>query len=418
VDLTSFDQIGPVRLPSRFSRELSALAWDAPRRKQYLVALLSLPPVLFGASLLIAGVPIGTSAGPPTELHLEPEQFTLPMVALLNEMRKVAPVSLVPPGTTNINAVVGPIATPFLYQTAGNDRERASICLATAAWYEAGNDVAGQRAVIQVVLNRVRHPSFPKSVCGVVFQGSERRTGCQFSFTCDGSMSRRIPGPREWAQARGLADAALNGAVDPVVREATHFHADYVNPWWASKLVPISKVGAHIFYRWSGTRGSLGSGKAITGAESLPAVNPGVASVQPQPALVAAPRIDAGDVALAYPQGLSVEGKVQTPEFSSVAKQVEAAPKRPAGPTMMQVDASGPSGRWAISAMDRCNGSGPCRVVAFAQDDPAKLSPLFVFARDASGMQVALWNCEKAPRSRADQCLPKGAELAALLDSR
>jgi hypothetical protein len=86
------------------------------------------------------------------------------------------------------------------------DRARARTCLAQTAWYEAGQDRAGQQAVVQVVLNRVRHPAYPKTICGVVFQGSERRTGCQFTFTCDGSLAR-VPSAAAWKDALAVADA-------------------------------------------------------------------------------------------------------------------------------------------------------------------------------------------------------------------
>lgn len=418
VDLVSTAPFGPVAQPSRLSRELSALVWGAPRWKPPLAAALILPPVLFGATLLIAAVPRDNPRKATPPLRLETESYTPPMVALLDEMRKSGAGGLLAPSGTSVSAVTGPIATPFLYQMVGDNRDRAAMCLATAAWYEAGNDIAGQRAVIQVVLNRVRHPSFPKSVCGVVFQGSERTTGCQFSFTCDGSMSRRIPGTRDWAQARLLADAALNGAVDPIVREATHFHADYVNPWWASKLEPISKVGAHIFYRWAGRQGKLGSGQALTATEAMPLQKPAGATPATATAVAAQPIISVENVATDYPHALSIVGKTEKTRLAVPSKPIEATAKPPEGPRTMLVDAGGPVGRWAISAMDRCAGTSPCRVVAYAHDDLIKSNPLFVFVRDSSGMQVAQWDCDRAPRPNPGQCLPKGAELAALITGR
>jgi Cell Wall Hydrolase len=128
----------------------------------------------------------------------------------------------------------------------------ALACLTAAIYYEAGYEpLQGQRAVAQVILNRVRHPAFPKSVCGVVNQGSERSTGCQFSFTCDGSLARK-PNPAVWDRARGVAIAALGGSVEPSVGQATHYHANYVVPYWAKTLVKVKTIGAHIFYRWPG----------------------------------------------------------------------------------------------------------------------------------------------------------------------
>jgi hypothetical protein len=137
-------------------------------------------------------------------------------------------------------------AEPFRGQAAGREFD----CLATAVYYEArGEGAAGQRAVAQVVLNRVRHPAFPKSVCGVVFQGAARR-GCQFSFACNGAMKGRKE-PGAWESARAVAAKALAGAVMDDVGNATHFHARRVAPGW-SDLVRVATIGSHVFYRFGG----------------------------------------------------------------------------------------------------------------------------------------------------------------------
>jgi spore germination cell wall hydrolase CwlJ-like protein len=150
----------------------------------------------------------------------------------------------------------------------------ALTCLTQAVYYEAAHEpMTGRRAVAQVVLNRMRHPAYPKSVCGVVYQGSERQTGCQFSFTCDGSLLR-TPGAAAWREAQEVARAALAGYVEPSVGTATHYHADYVLPKWAFNLAKVEQIGAHIFYRFPG---GWGSAKAFTGAysgaEYIPAIN-------------------------------------------------------------------------------------------------------------------------------------------------
>ena len=125
-------------------------------------------------------------------------------------------------------------------------------CLAAAVYYEAGNQPrAGQEAVAQVVLNRTRRAGYPASVCGVVLQGGERRTGCQFTFVCDGSLRRR-PSAAGWLQARSVAQAALDGRIDSPVGGALNYHADYVRPYWSSSLVRVAQIGAHIFYRPAG----------------------------------------------------------------------------------------------------------------------------------------------------------------------
>lgn len=142
-------------------------------------------------------------------------------------------------------------ARPFAI---GKDRQSdprfldALECMTQAIYYEAANEPsAGQRAVAQVVLNRVRHPAFPHSVCGVVYEGSHLSTGCQFTFTCDGSLLRR-PSKSGWARAQAAALAALNGWVEQRVGLATNYHADYVVPYWASSLSKIATIGRHIFY--------------------------------------------------------------------------------------------------------------------------------------------------------------------------
>ncbi|HEX6859944.1 MAG TPA: cell wall hydrolase [Caulobacteraceae bacterium] len=136
------------------------------------------------------------------------------------------------------------------------ERDQAVDCLADAIYYEAGFEpLDGQRAVAQVIVNRVRDRNFPNSVCGVVFQGFQRKTGCQFSFVCDGSMKRRPPRPEQEAFAQLIAAQALSGYVEKEVGTATHYHTDYVSPYWAPSLKKVNKVGTHIFYSWRGAAG-------------------------------------------------------------------------------------------------------------------------------------------------------------------
>lgn len=146
--------------------------------------------------------------------------------------------------------VSGPIApaSRFIFHGTPASRLQATECLATVAIYEAGDDPRAQRAVMQVVLNRVRTPGFPKTVCGVVYQGAGLKTGCQFSFTCDGSVQRRTE-HSGWTAARKAAARALGGSVDAEVGTATHYHTDWVVPYWVGSLDKIAKVQTHIFYR-------------------------------------------------------------------------------------------------------------------------------------------------------------------------
>lgn len=150
---------------------------------------------------------------------------------------------------------LGPAARPFRFSGPAHERISARACLAAAMVYEAGDDAIGQLAVGQVILNRVRHPAFPASVCGVVTQGSDRATGCQFTFTCDGSLARNIALP---ARARALAhaDLMLGGMVFAGVGLATHYHTIGVYPWWSPRLEKIARVGSHVFFRWPDLWGS------------------------------------------------------------------------------------------------------------------------------------------------------------------
>jgi spore germination cell wall hydrolase CwlJ-like protein len=151
----------------------------------------------------------------------------------------------------------GPAAAPFKASST-----RDLDCLTEAVYYEArGEGAAGQKAVAQVILNRVRHPAFPKSVCAVVYQG------CQFSFSCNGAMrGRRDAGA--WNRARGIATDALSGAVMAGVGNATHFHTVNVSPNWGPSLMRVGQVGLHIFYRFSGRNGRPGAFKGVTVASS------------------------------------------------------------------------------------------------------------------------------------------------------
>lgn len=146
-------------------------------------------------------------------------------------------------------------------------------CMATAISYEAGNEpVSGQEAVAQVVLNRLRAPDFPKTVCGVIFQGSTRRTGCQFTFTCDGSLLRPRSA-RSLAAARLIAERVLRGGGGAEIGDAVNYHADYVLPVWARTLDRVAKIGAHIFYRRpDGPGPRLSVGAAYVPVASSPAL--------------------------------------------------------------------------------------------------------------------------------------------------
>ena len=156
-------------------------------------------------------------------------------------------------------SLTGPVAAQPFRLGGALDASRDLECLTQAAYYEArGEGRDGMRAVTQVVLNRVRHPAFPKSVCGVVFQGAGRRSGCQFSFTCDGSM-RGAVNRAAWNRAREVASSALSGSVFAPVGNATFFHTTGVSPGWRNAMVRVNQVGDHLFYRFGGRSGSRGA---------------------------------------------------------------------------------------------------------------------------------------------------------------
>ncbi|MBY0284486.1 MAG: cell wall hydrolase [Sphingomonas sp.] len=162
-------------------------------------------------------------------------------------------------------------ARPFVMTRAsGSDYGRALNCLATAIYYEAASEPdAGQRAVAQVILNRVRHPAFPGTVCGVVYQGSEK-AGCQFSYACDGAMAR-VPSRSGWARALHNAGLMLAGTVEGQVGTATHYHTYAVTPRWNRQMVMTAVIGAHFFHRWQGYWGTPASlSVPYRGGEPLP----------------------------------------------------------------------------------------------------------------------------------------------------
>ena len=162
-------------------------------------------------------------------------------------------------------------AAAFVLKTDPASRDRAIECMTQAVYYEAAGEGAdGERAVAQIILNRMRHPAYPATVCGVVYQGAERTTGCQFTFTCDGSLAR-LPVPSLWKQARQIAEQALGGKVFAPVGHSTHYHADFVLPYWADSLDKSVQVGRHIFYRLKAGLGASGAFRQrYGGVEPLP----------------------------------------------------------------------------------------------------------------------------------------------------
>ncbi len=162
----------------------------------------------------------------------------------------IAPAKLIAAGAPIADLVDFDFSNIEIARLDGEER----TCLAEAIYYEARSESrVGRAAVADVVLNRVASSVYPDTICEVVYQGSERRTGCQFSFTCDGSMKARLNG-RQWRDAELLSGAILAGIRTPVSRSATHYHADYVSPPWAGTLTPTAVIGTHKFYRFPSRR--------------------------------------------------------------------------------------------------------------------------------------------------------------------
>ena len=369
-----------------------------------------LPVVLLIALAALAVPLLLVRYGPavtPTRYH-RPIALPPRHTVAATELPPVEPVTLVdvtPDDARAINAdvpfVTGAVtpARPFAFTGGAEDRARATDCLAAALIYEAGDDAGGERAVAQVVLNRVRHPAYPKTVCGVVFQGSERSTGCQFTFTCDGTLARHMPSPVAWQRARQLATAALGGSVDRRVGWATHYHADYVVPYWQSSLDKIAQVGAHLFYRWTGWWGTPrafvgGGGAGEPGEAKLAALSPVHAG-----AAVAAGTLDPA----ATPADTGASGGVGpvAGDPNSFLVTLPAHLSADAYP-LLAMDACGDRAQCRYSAW--ADGSKTPRALPLAPEQVATMS--FSYLRDrAAGIEKRLWNCQQTRRALPLECM-------------
>lgn len=305
------------------------------------------------------------------------------------------------------------IPLPFLLANANpTDWARAVDCLAAAAYYEAGQGDVDERAVAQVVLNRVRHPAFPHTVCGVIFQQSDQATGCQFTFACDGSMTRRRPSPEAWARARSIAQNALNGRTEPRVGHSTHYHTDWVLPVWSQQMDKIAAVNTHLFFRWRGARGEPATFAArYAGGESRIAKMAMLSPAHGMEPMAAPPVAEA----LSPP--------------ASFARQADA----PAGPErladhvlppdpdifLVTLDPAGGPDSFVEVARKLCGARGYCKLIGWT-DGRRKADRLpmpgsaidaiaFTYTRSApSAPSPARWNCAAFPRSDPAQCLHRG----------
>jgi len=180
----------------------------------------------------------------------------MPLPAKLTQGRQVIPGAIVarsyaaPTGRSPLvpRKFVSGKAFGGLAERAFQKRERR--CMTTALYFEARSEPeSGQIAVGQTVMNRVRSPDYPDTICGVVYQGSHRRTGCQFSFTCDGKADKPS-NKAQWKRSKRLANDVLEGKVWlKSIGTATHYHATYVKPRWRRKMLRLKQIGRHIFYK-------------------------------------------------------------------------------------------------------------------------------------------------------------------------
>ncbi len=230
----------------------------------------------------------------------------------------------IPAGVTLDSGVVP--ARPFSMAGASAiDRDRARQCLTAAIYYEAASEPdAGQQAVAQVILNRARHPAFPGTVCGVVYQGSEH-AGCQFSFACDGAMAR-VPARAAWVRAARAAGMALAGYVYAPVGLATHYHTYAVTPAWNRSLVMTDVVGAHFFHRWKGYWGtSAAFNQRYAGGEPVPGPHREI-----QPLAPPTPEMIAAAGAAAVAAASAGETAAVTPSAPVAVAKASPVPSKPA----------------------------------------------------------------------------------------
>ena len=241
----------------------------------------------------------------------------------------------------------GPAAQGLRSTGSAIDRMRALTCLTQAIYYEAASEPdAGQRAVAQVVLNRVAHPAYPKTVCGVVYQGSEKATGCQFTFTCDGALAR-APNRLFWLRAESVARGALAGFVYAPVGLATHYHTIAVNPYWAPSLAYVGTIGAHRFYRFGGPAGAAATFQPALYRGGEPAASPqrGAAAILSDAAL------DPVAIERAFAQGLKA-----APSSPAVPEAGRASPAPAYAPAL---EARGGDALYTARALPGANAVRP-----------------------------------------------------------
>ena len=376
-------------------------------------------------TLLIVAAMTTTSCTPPTPgsaMHRRSQTAQAASLEGSGRPPSVAPMmfrAVAPADAVRINAAVpfapGPTrtATEYDYPGSSDDEERATTCLAAAGWYEAGDDRQGEQAVMQVVLNRLRHPAFPKTVCGVVFQGAERATGCQFTFACDGSLSRQ-PTPAAWARARQLAAEALHGGVFKAVGSATHYHTNSVVPSWSAALEKIAQVGPHLFFHWKGLWGEVRVlRETASGSEKL---DPRLAALDRPVAAPAPPMLATASLPALPINPPVIAPAVDHPAFPVLTAGTVALADEEHGQFIVKLEPTSYPGTYATDALRLCKDHPVCTVAGWLSQEkqPAKLpmnsgamgTSAFIYVRHASGSEEAFWDCRQLRRENRNQCIP------------
>ncbi|RXD06834.1 cell wall hydrolase [Sphingomonas sp. UV9] len=379
---------------------------------------------LVGISALAVVGPALVVANAPTIVHVS-KRVKLPpgRVVPQAEVPEVEPVKFVdlsPEDARAFNATIpfstdpNPAARPFRFAGGPEDLARATDCMAAGILYEAGDDTLGERAVAQVVLNRLRHPAFPKTVCGVVFEGQDRSTGCQFSFSCDGAIARWHPTDDAWRRAREVATAALGGAVFKPVGYATHYHTDWVVPYWQSSLDKIAAVETHLFFRWSGWWGTPPAfGRHPETVEPVIAQLAELSDAHKTGAVLAEANaaLAEASIAMGFSAAADTASTAVTPLDNDTIFVTLPRNQNADGLTALAAQACGD--RPFCRYMAWTDGTKTATAIPLEPAQTAALS--FSYLRDrASNYERSLWNCRQFKRTDPTQCMVARAAMTAV----
>jgi hypothetical protein len=228
-----------------------AAPWSRARRTERSTDAIPTPSIDLTFALASAGVPpaapVRTAGSAPVD-ELPDLSNLREEDAATTEIARVAVDEMI--ADLLLGDLAGAIDLDHVDRIAVPEGDAQRDCLAKAIYFEArGESLAGQVAVAEVILNRVDSASYPNTICGVVRQGEERRTGCQFSFMCDGKPEIMRDTDAQ-ARAEAIAHLLTEGRPRVLTANATHFHTTWVSPSWARRLVRTARIGDHIFYRY------------------------------------------------------------------------------------------------------------------------------------------------------------------------